>query len=343
MGQHASSPFVKESRSVAQIMRYVLLALIPAVVLHVVFMGFGILIQFALAAFVGIALEIAILRLRRKPWRDGIDDLSVLVLAALFTIAVPPYAPFWFTIAGVAFAVIVGKHIYGGIGGNVFNPAMAGYAFVLVSFPVVGTQWPVIGGEADFIGPLGALIHIFASQASADAVSGATVLDFSRTQAALMVMRSEMLGDAVFGRIAGRSWEWINFAYLIGGLWLCFLRIISWRIAAGVIVGIALPALIFSGLDPELRAGVLFHLFAGAAMPAAFFIATDPVSSPAAPRAMLAFGFGVGLLIYCIRVWGAYPDGVAFSVLIMNALVPGLDRIFRPLSYGRRNTLKDAG
>jgi Na+-translocating ferredoxin:NAD+ oxidoreductase subunit D len=331
-----SSPFLQQSRSVAQIMRYVLLALVPAVLLHILYMGSGIVIQLALAASTAALLEIAVLRLRGKAWRESLNDLSIFVLAALFVIAVPPYAPYWFTVGGVAFAVIIGKHIYGGLGGNVFNPAMAGYAFVLVSFPAVGAQWPVIDADAGFIGPLRAALYIFAPGSAVDAVSGATVLDYSRTQAALMMMRSEMLDAEVFGTFAGRSWEWINAGYLLGGVWLLYLKVIPWRIPAAVICGIAVPAMLFAGLDPELHAGALFHLFAGAALPAAFFIATDPVSSPTAPRAMLVFGFGVGLLTYCIREWGAYPDGVAFSILIMNALVPSLDRFFRPVSYGRR-------
>ncbi len=317
-------------------MRYVLLALVPAVLLHVVYMGCGILIQFALAALTAASLEILLLRLRGKPWRDGLNDLSIFVLAALFVIAVPPYAPYWFTVGGIAFAVIIGKHIYGGLGGNIFNPAMAGYAFVLVSFPAVAAQWPAMDAEGGFIGPLRASLYVFAPGRAVDAVTGATVLDYGRTQAALMIMRSEMLDASVFGVIAGTSWEWINAGFLLGGVWLIYLNVIPWRIPAAVICGIAIPAMIFGGLDPELRAGALFHIFAGAALPAAFFIATDPVSSPTAPRAMLIFGFGVGLLTYCIREWGAYPDGVAFSVLIMNALVPGLDRLFRPVSYGRR-------
>ena len=332
-----SSPFLQHSTSVALIMRYVLLALVPAVVLHVVYMGCGIVIQFALAATTAATLEIAVLLVRGKPWRDRFNDLSIFVLAALFVIAVPPYAPYWFTVSGVAFAVIIGKHIYGGLGGNLFNPAMAGYAFVLVSYPAVGAQWPVIDADAGFIGPLQAALYIFAPATAPDAVSGATVLDYSRTQAALMMMRSEMVGAELFGMIAGQAWEWINAGFLLGGLWLLYLKVIPWRIPAAVICGIAVPAMIFSGIDPALRAGPLFHIFAGAALPAAFFIATEPVSSPTAPRAMLVFGFGVGLLTYCIREWGAYPDGVAFSILIMNALVPSLDRFFRPVSYGRRS------
>ena len=337
MHSSLSSPFILHNQSVAQIMRYVLFALVPALLLHVVYMGCGIVFQFALAAITAATLEIALLRMRGKPWRDGINDLSIFVLAALFVIAVPPYAPYWFTISGVAFAVVIGKHIYGGLGGNVFNPAMAGYAFVLVSFPAVGAAWPLIDADAEFIGPLRALRYIFAPGAATDAVTGATVLDYSRTQAALMTMRSEMLDAAVFGTIAGRAWEWINAGFLFGGLCLLYLKVIPWRIPAAVICGIAVPAMIFSGLDPELRAGAMFHIFAGAALPAAFFIATDPVSSPTAPRAMLVYGFGVGLCTYCIREWGAYPDGVAFAILIMNALVPGLDRLFRPISYGRRS------
>jgi len=309
-------------------MRCVLFALVPGVLLHVLFLGFGIVIQFLFAAMVGAVLEAIILHMRGKPWRDALRDLSVFVLAATFVIALPPYTPYWFTLGGVAFAVIVGKHLYGGLGGNLFNPAMAGYAFILVSYPALATQWPLVAENEAFVGPLRAVGHIFLPDVTGDIVSGATALAYSRASATLV--------DAtIFGVIGDRHWEWINLGFLLGGLWLIFRKVISWHIPAGVICGVALPAAIFTGLELGSGLGVPFHVFAGAALPAAFFIATDPVTSPTAPRAMLVFGFGVGLLTYWIRKWGAYPDGVAFSILFMNALVPTLDRFFRPVPYGR--------
>ena len=324
-------------------MRLVLLALIPALVLHVYWMGFGIVVQLALAAVTASALEIAVAKARRRAWRAQIGDLSILVLAALFVIAIPPYAPFWYTVVGVAAAALIGKHAFGGLGNNLFNPAMVGYAFVLISFPAESQRWPDLVANAEFVGPLGSLALIFAPSAQVDAISGATALDYERTQLALAMMRSEMAGSTVYGTLGARGWEWINLAYLAGGLWLCGIRVVPWRLPVAVIVGFVLPAMVMSMANADLYAGALFHLLSGAVLPAAFFIATDPISSPAGPRAMLIFGAGVGLLIYVIRVWGPYPDGVAFAILIMNAFVPLLERVCTPLAYGRRNKSESVG
>lgn len=325
----SSSVPIGHPKSVPEIMRCVLLALLPAAILHVFFYGCGIVIQFIFAALVGAAIEAVILRLRGMPWRGAVGDLSVFVLAAMFVIALPPYTPYWFTLGGVAFAVIVGKHLYGGLGGNLFNPAMAGYAFILVSYPALATQWPLIVENQAFVGPMRAFGYIFMPSVVGDIVSGATALSHDRTPATVV-------HAATFGIIGSRSWEWINLGFFLGGVWLVFRQVISWRIPTGVLCGIAVPAAIYAGLEPESGLGAPFHVLAGAAVPAAFFIATDPVTSPATPRAMLVFGFGVGLLTFWIRKWGAYPDGIAFSILIMNALVPSLDSLFRSAPYGRR-------
>lgn len=337
----SGSPFTFAARPVERVMGLVLVALLPALAVQVALVGCGVLVQLALAVGTAAACEAGMLRLRGRDPRRGLRDLSVLVLAALLVIAVPPTAPWWFTPAATAFAVVIAKHAFGGLGGNVFNPAMAGYAFVLISYPAVASAWP--DPQAGWVGPIEALRYVFAPGTVPDALTGATVLDYNRTQSTLMIMRSELGEAAVYGALAGRDWEWINLAYLAGGLWLLYLRVIAWRIPVGVLCGIALPALVLYGLDPDLRDGPLFHLFAGAALPAAFFIATDPVSSPAAPRAMLAFGFGVGLLTYAVRSWGAYPDGVAFAVLIMNAFAPVLDRLLRPVPHGRSAATRRAG
>ena len=324
-------------------MRLVLLALIPALVLHVYWMGFGIVVQLALAAVTASVLEIAVAKARRRAWRAQIGDLSILVLAALFVIAVPPYVPFWYTVVGITAAALIGKHAFGGLGNNLFNPAMVGYAFVLIAFPAESQRWPELAANAEFVGPLGSLALIFAPSAQVDAISGATALDYERTQLALAMMRSEMAGRTVYGALGARGWEWINLAYLAGGLWLCVIRVVPWRLPLAVIVGFVLPALVMSMANSDLYAGTLFHLLSGAVLPAAFFIATDPVSSPAGPRAMLIFGAGVGLLIYVIRVWGPYPDGVAFAILIMNAFVPLIEWVCMPLAYGRRNKVESTG
>ena len=331
-----SSPHWQRDRGVAWIMRQVVIALVPATVLHVALFGFGIVVQLAFGITAAVAFEVLALRLRGVAWRSAIDDGSVVVLAWLLCFAIPPYAPWWVVVAGAGFAVLLAKHAFGGLGHNVFNPAMAGYLFVLLCFPATVNQWPDVTRLTDYPGPLDSLYFVVAQpEPMIDALSGATVLDYVKTQAALMQMASEMDSAAVFGVIAGNGWEWISFACLLGGVWLLWRRVITWRLPAAYLVGLGIAAAVGYAIDPELHRGVLFHWFAGGAMMAAFFIVTDPVSSSTTPRGMLVFGAGAGVLTYLMRETGVYPDGVAFAVVTMNAFAPLIDRVTQPRLYGK--------
>ncbi len=337
-----SSPHAHGARTVAWIMRQVVIALVPAIVLYVWLFGFGVVMQLALGIATATACEIAALRMRGLAWREALADGSVIVLACLLALALPPYAPWPIVVLGTAVAVLLGKHAFGGLGHNVFNPAMVGYVFVLLCFPLALSVWPDASRLENFPGPFESLAVVLWQAPILDGVSGATVLDHVKTEAALMRMMSEIETDTVFGVVAGPGWEWINAAYLLGGIWLLWRRVITWRLPAAFCTGLAFAALATHIADPELHRGALFHLFAGGAMLAAFFIVTDPVSSATTPRGMLIFGAGVGVLTLVMREWGTYPDGVAFAVVTMNACSPLIDRITQPRLYGQARKTDNA-
>jgi electron transport complex protein RnfD len=317
-------------------MRQVVYALSPAIVVYVFLFGFGILVHLVVAIGAALLFEAFALRLRGLQAKRFLEDGSVVVLGVLLVLAIPPYAPWWITVVGVGFAVLIGKHAFGGIGQNVFNPAMVGYIFLLLCFPLTLSRWPELGRLIGFPSPWDSVKLVFAGSASdLDGISGATALDHVKTQAALMRMLSEMQADAAFGHIAGRGWEWVSAAYLVGGGWLLWRRVITWRLPLSYLAGLAAAALVGYVIDPELHRGAAFHLFAGGAMLAAFFVVTDPVSSATTPRGMLIFGVGAGLLTVIIRESGTYPDGVAFAVVIMNSFAPLIDRFTQPRLYGQ--------
>lgn len=317
-------------------MRQVLYALAPAMLLYVYLFGWGIILQLVIAIVSALLFETFALRLRGLAPKTFLSDGSVVVLACLLALAIPPYVPWWITVAGVAFAVLIGKHAFGGLGHNIFNPAMVGYIFLLLCYPLMLSRWPEMRAVIDRPGMWDSFKLIATnSPANLDGVSGATVLDYVKTQAALMRMHSEMQSATTFGMFAGRGWEWINAAYLCGGVWLLWRRVVTWRLPLSFLAGLAVAALLGYIVDPELHRGAMFHLFAGGAMMAAFFVVTDPVSSATTPLGMLIFGLGAGLLTYLIREFGGYPDGVAFSVVIMNSLAPLIDRFTQPRLYGK--------
>ena len=167
-----------------------------------------------------------------------------------------------------------------------------------------------------------------------DAIGGATPLDDMKTQLSVARTLSEILAAPLYGDFGGKGWEWVSNAVGLGGLWLLFRRIIRWQIPVGVLAGLSLPATVAFLMDPSTHPSTAFHLFSGATMLAAFFIATDPVSAATSPTGRLVYGFGIGVLTFVIRAWGGYPDGVAFAVLLMNMAVPTIDRYTRPRVFG---------
>lgn len=337
----APAPHARPFVGVPVVMRRVLLALAPAAAVHIWFFGFGLAINFLVAAAAGLIAEASVLRLRGRPTRHSLRDNSALVTAILLSFAIPPLVPWWIPAFGAAAAVVLGKHLYGGLGKNLFNPAMVGYVVLLVSFPSEMTQWlPPRMGDLDYqhLGVVATLSYAFMGQLPADltidAVTRATPLDIVKEGIRAGSSFAETRAGSLFGDFAGRGWEWVNNFIALGGLYLLYTRTIRWHIPVAMLGGLLVPALVLSLADPARFAPVGFHLFSGAALLGAFFIATDPVSAATSDRGRLVYGAGIGLLTYAIRTWGGYPDGVAFAVLLMNASVPVIDRYTRPRIYG---------
>ncbi|WP_018934905.1 electron transport complex subunit RsxD [Thioalkalivibrio sp. ALJ24] len=334
-----SSPHVIPRHSVGGVMQQVLLALIPGTLAMTWFFGWGVLINVALAVGFAVALEAAMVALRRRPVGPTLADNSAIVTGWLFALAIPPLAPFWITLIGIAFAIVVAKHLYGGLGYNPFNPAMVGYVVVLVSFPREMALWPAPETLPQM--PLGlwqSLQTVLTGSLPAgmewDAITRATPLDALREGLVSGRTVSEVTASPVFGSFTETGWEWIGNFFLLGGLYLLFRRVIRWEIPLAVILGVAIPAGFFWILDPGAHASPAFHVFSGAVILGAFFIATDPVSAATTKLGRILYGAGIGLLIYVIRAWGGYPDAVAFAVLLMNMVAPTLDHFTRPRIYG---------
>jgi electron transport complex protein RnfD len=322
-------------------MRQVLYALVPTVALHVVFFGPGLLIQIVLGVATGLLCEAAALRLRGKALPPFLLDGSAIITAVLLALCLPPLAPWWLVVSGVAFAILLAKHLFGGLGANPFNPAMVGYAVLLVSFPARLLQWlppDVAGMQPADLSFVETLTTILTGSPPArftwDAITSPTQLDALRTDLALGMTMGEAQARALFSTFGGKGWDWINLATLAGGAWLLALRIIRWHIPVAMLGALFVCASIMSAADPGAYAGPLFHLTSGASLLGAFFIATDPVSAATSDRGRLIYGAGIGVLTYVIRTWGGYPDGVAFAVLMMNLAVPLIDRYTIPRIYG---------
>jgi electron transport complex protein RnfD len=337
------APHIIAGYTVPRVMFQVLLALIPVGIVQLALFGPGLLLQLAVACIAALACEAAALAMRQRHALPALRDGSVLVTAFLLAVSVTPLLPWWLTALGTACAVLLGKHVFGGLGQNPFNPAMVGYAVLLVSFPVEMTRWPVpvdATGAGDWSSLARLTLQCFyggpVSAGEWDGYTGATALDSIRNGLELRYTMGELLarGDTV-GLLGARGFEWINLAALAGGLYLLVRGIVRWHIPAAVLAGLLLPALVAHALDPGAGLGPLAHAFSGATMLGAFFIATDPVSAATSDRGRLWYGAGIGALVWTIRSWGGYPDGFAFAVLLMNVAAPLLDRYTVPRIHGR--------
>jgi electron transport complex protein RnfD len=335
----AASPHIVPNNSVGRIMWQLLCALLPGTLAMLWFFGAGVLINILLAVTAALLAESAALLLRRRPLQPYLSDYSAVVTAVLLALSLPALSPWWMTVTGVLFAILVAKHLYGGLGYNPFNPAMVGYVALLISFPKHMTAWLPPSAVADVsLGLAGAWDVIFHGQypdgISADAVAMATPLDTLKTQLGLGKTVGEIWSDPRFGVLAGRGWQWAALGYLAGGLWMIRHQIIDWRIPAGFLGSLGLISLVFFLADPAHYAYPTLHLFGGASMLGAFFIATDPVTAATTQKGRLIYGALIGLLVYIIRTFGGYPDGVAFSVLLINVAAPMINYYTRPRTYG---------
>ena len=335
------------TRRVPRLMLEVMLALVPGTLVHAWLIGPAVLTSVAIAVGSALALEAGALLLRRRALRPALGDGSIVLAAWLLALAVPPGLPAGQLVLGTAAMVLLGKHLYGGIGHNPFNPAMVGYAVLIVSFPVTMTAWPDAATVRLVAPDAPAAAAAGAPEPAWDALTAATPLDRLRTleresarEAARVADAPEATDEAAGTHsldaarrgavILGSPWPWINGAFLAGGLWMLARGLIGWRIPVSMLGTLALLHAAHGSLAAVPQPPVHAELLGGAAVLGAFFIATDPVSAASGPRARLLYGAGIGALTFVLREFSAYPEGVAFAVLLMNAAVPLLDRLSHP-------------
>ncbi len=328
------SPYIRKPVSVQRVMFLVLLALVPGIAAYVWKIGAGILVNLGIATLTAIAAEALVLRLRGRPVWIAVSDLSAVLTAWLMVLCFPPIVPWWVTVFGVLVAIVAVKQLYGGLGQNPFNPAMVAYCTMIVAYPALMSQWPP-AGQLD----LDAQLQLILGGArDIDGMTGATALDALRTGLRSGVASVDtVLQTETFGMFGGRGWEWIAVGYLLGGLFLLATRTITWHMPLAFIAALAAISGAFWLVQPAQFASPLFHLASGGAMLAAFFIVTDPVSGATTPRGKLVFAAGVAVIAYLIRAFGAYPEGIAFGVLLMNMCVPLIDMKTQPKVFGHRN------
>lgn len=334
-----TSPHARSSNTTSGVMQQVLLATLPGFAALFVFFGYGTLLNVLLVVTFSLLFEATILRLRKRPVAFYLKDCSALVTAVLLGLALPPYCAWWLSLVGAFFAIVVAKHLYGGLGNNPFNPAMVAYVVLLISFPLEMTQWSspvgVVGGASELPGLFQGLRQIFIGS-GLDAYTSATPLDVIK-QSNGQTIADLYQTTPVFssGTWAGNGWEWVNLGFLVGGIYLLYKKVFTWHAPITMLATLGALSIFFYDSGSSSSSGsLLFHWFSGATMLGAFFIVTDPVTSAVSNKGRLIYGAGVGLLLFVIRVWGNYPDAIAFSVLLMNFAAPFIDFYTKPRTYG---------
>jgi electron transport complex, RnfABCDGE type, D subunit len=322
-------------------MQRVLYALVPGIFATAWYFGSGVLFNILIACVSALACEAAMLALRGKPLSMFLTDGSALVTAVLLALTLPSLTLWWFPAIGSAFAIVLAKHLYGGLGYNLFNPAMVGYVILLISFPrEMSTHLPPAMLAEQGLSFWQTALYTFTGELpghlSLDAITMAPPLDTVKTQFGLIKTLSEIRASPLFGDFGSRGWTWIAIWFFLGGVWLIYMRVISWHIPTAMLGSLILVALVFHLVDPDRHLSPLFHIFSGSAILSAFFIATDPVTAATTHRGQLIYGASVGLLTYIIRTWGGYPDGVAFAVLLLNMAAPTIDYYTQPRIFGAR-------
>lgn len=342
----ASSPHAHSRKSTPDLMKWVAVCALPGLAAQIYFFGWGTLIQLIFAIALALLLESVVMLVRGRSPMSALRDNSAIVTAWLLAVAIPPLSPWWMMVIGLVFAIVIAKHLYGGIGQNLFNPAMVAYVVLLISFPVQMTSWmapstlqPVSTSLADtlsliFSGYSQEGLSLQQIRTGIDGITMATPLDAFKTGLLAGNTSVEVMRQAQFSGLGGIGWEWVNLAYLFGGLMLIKLRIISWHIPVSFLASLAAMSGIFMLITPGETASPILHLLSGAAMIGAFFIATDPVSASTTVKGRLVFGAFIGAMVFIIRTWGGFPDGVAFAVLLGNMCVPMIDYYTKPKTYG---------
>ena len=310
----SGTPHVRSKESIQSIMRDVIIALVPATAAGIYYFGLRALILIVAAIIYAVFFEWLYEKITKKP--VTINDLSAVVTGLLLAMNLPASAPVWVAIVGSAFAIIFAKQLFGGLGQNFINPALAGRAFLLASYPTEMTTWVVPNGLA------------------ADAATYATPLAQLKNGTL-----DASLGQLVLGQVGGTIGETCAIALIIGGIYLLYKHVISWKIP---VIYIATVFILFAVIGRHGMRMPLQEIFAGGVMLGGIFMATDYASSPVTPKGQVIFAVGAGLLTYLIRTFGGYPEGVSYSILIMNCCVPLIERFTEPTIFGALPKTKEA-
>ncbi len=338
-----SAPFTHAPTSVQKTMATVLLALVPATLFNATLFGWPAVFMFLITLGSCLGAEAICLSWSNKPVLPTLFDGSAALTGWLLAMSLPPWAPWWIGVLGAVFAIFLAKQVFGGLGQNPFNPAMVGRVALLISFPVQMTAFiaprPLFSSTAPgFIESLGIT---FAGRVDFDSISAASALGYVKTELSRGIPVSQSvphlpdLMDIALGMHPGSFGETSALLILAGGLFLLARRVISWHIPTAVIGTLFVMGALFNAINPDRFTGGVFQVISGATFLGAFFIATDYVTSPVSKRGQLVYGCGIGLMTWIIRSFAGYPEGMAFAVLLMNALTPLIDHHIRPRPFGR--------
>ncbi len=322
------APLLKQPLTTSMAMFDVLLALAPATLAGIWFFGLGALL--ILLASVAGALLTEWTFLPADQRRGQIANGSALVTGLLLGLSLPPSLPLWMAFLGGVASIGLGKLIWGGLGYNLFNPALVGRAFLLAAFPVAMTTWSAQTGPADFFQLASSNLAAPLMHADYDGLSSATPLGLMKFQ-----QESTPLWELVIGKTSGCIGETSGLLLILGGLFLAFRRDLDWRIPVSILLTVAILATLLFLIDPTRYPDPIFAVFAGSLLFGAIYMASDPVTSPITPRGAWIFGIGVGLLVVLIRYFGGFPEGVMYAILLMNAATPLIDRYSQPRVFGK--------
>lgn len=301
-----TNPHQKSKHDTSWIMKQVVIALIPAVIASVIFFKLKAVLLIFVCVLSCLLSEYLFCKAQGK--KSELKDNSALVTGLLLALVLPPSVPLWIAFVGGVVSIVIGKQVFGGLGNNIFNPALTGRAFLMAAFPVALTRW----------------IEPF----TLDAVTQATPLSLWKFNNTVTSLKNLFLGN-----VSGSLGETSGLALILGGLYLIFRKVADWRAPLGMGVGAALLSGIFYAINP-VSGSVIFHFLAGGFLLGMFFMVTDPVTTPVTKKGRMIFGFLVGVLVIVIRKWAGLPEGVMYSILFMNACVPLINKITKPRTFG---------
>ncbi len=304
-------PHAHSGNTLQKMMRQILLALIPALLIGVAYYGFGVVQVAAIAVVSALVWQVLLQKAMQKP--VCLANMTTVVSALLLAMIMPPGLPWWAVCVGTLTMVLLGMEIYGGYGNNPFNGVLIAWVVLQISFPAAMSSWAYPPGELMTIN---------------------TPLQVLQEDGPFFVNEFFSFSDLLMGRTVGFAGQTSALFLLLGGLFLLYRRVITWHIPVSFLVGVVAFAGLFWAINAEAHASPLFHLVAGGTMISAFFLATDFPSSPVTKTGMLLYGFSAGVLTVVIRIWGQWPDGAFFAVFLMSMLTPLLDKI-APRVYGR--------